>query len=93
MRDRSANRQNPPKWGYAQPQVKSKGKEPTSTLPPADREEEPICVLKVELEGGQNVQLLKVYFGQIPEEVVEEFGEAYKISENSKHKLLKRIYE
>lgn len=56
-------------------------------------EEEPICVLKVELDGGQNVQLLRVYEGQIPEEIVEEFGEKFNVSENAKHKLLSRIYE
>jgi hypothetical protein len=72
-RDRSANLNEPryntaAKTGY--PQVKSKG--PSNTLPP---EEEPICVLKVELDGGQNVQLLRVYEGQIPEEIVEEFGD------------------
>jgi len=37
-------------------------------------DEEPICVLKVELDGGQNVQLLRVFEGQIPEEIVDDFG-------------------
>lgn len=64
-----------------------------STLTLDNREEEPICALKVELDDGHNTQMLKVYFGQIPEEVVEEFGEKHRISENSKHKLLRRIYE
>lgn len=57
------------------------------------QEEEPICVLKVELDGGQNVQLLRVFEGQIPEEIVEEFGHKFNVSENAKHKLLSRIYE
>ena len=56
-------------------------------------DEEPLCVLKVELDGGQNVQLLQVFEGQIPEEVVEDFGMKFNISENAKHKLLSRIYE
>lgn len=66
-----------------------------NTLPPMTQqeEEEPICVLKVELDGGQNVQLLRVYDGQIPEEIVEEFGQKFNVSENAKHKLLSRIYE
>lgn len=50
-------------------------------------------MLKVELDGGQNVQLLRVYDGQIPEEIVEEFGQKFNVSENAKHKLLSRIYE
>ena len=53
----------------------------------------PICVLKVELDNGEKVHMLRVYEGQIPEEIVEEFAEAYNISENAKHKLLNRIYE
>lgn len=73
-------------------QVKSK---PQGSQNVADfqQEEEPICVLKVELDGGQNVQLLRVYEGQIPEEIVDEFGQRFNVSENAKHKLLSRIYE
>ena len=63
------------------------------TPPQQHIDEEPICVLKVELDGGQNVQLLRVYEGQIPEEIVEDFGAKFNISENAKHKLLSRIYE
>lgn len=57
-------------------QVKSKIGAPQASQNAADyqQEEEPICVLKVELDGGQNVQLLRVYEGQIPEEIVDEFG-------------------
>jgi len=39
-----------------------------------DDDDMPICVLKVELDNGQNVHMLRVYEGQIPEEIVEEFG-------------------
>lgn len=55
--------------------------------------EEAICVLKVELDNGQNVQLLKVYENDNPDAVVAAFAAKYNISEKAKAKLLQRIYE
>ena len=51
-------------------------------------EEEPICVLKVELDGGENIQHIKVYEGQLPEEIVDEFGRKFNLSERAKFRLL-----
>jgi hypothetical protein len=55
--------------------------------------EEPICVLKVELDNGQNVQLLKVFENDNPEVVVTEFANKFNISQKARGKLLERIYE
>jgi hypothetical protein len=51
-------------------------------------DEEPICVLKVELDGGENIQHIKVYEGQLPEEIVDEFGRKFNLSERAKFRLL-----
>ena len=53
--------------------------------------DEPICVLKVELDGGENVQHISVYEGQIAEEIVDDFGRKFNLSENAKHRLLTQI--
>ena len=53
--------------------------------------EEPICVLKVELDGGENIQHIKVYEGQLPEDIVEEFGQKFNLSERAKYRLLDQI--
>lgn len=58
-----------------------------------DDEEEPICVLKVELDGGENIQHIKVYEGQLPEEIVDEFGRKFNLSERAKFRLLEQINE
>lgn len=49
--------------------------------------------MKVELDNGQNVQLLKVFENDNPEAVVSAFASKYNISEKAKAKLLQRIYE
>jgi len=53
--------------------------------------EDPICVLKVELDGGENIQHIKVYEGQLPEDIVEEFGKKFNLSERAKYRLLDQI--
>ena len=58
-----------------------------------EEQEEPICVLKVELDGGNNVQLLKVFENDNPDNIVDAFSKKFKISEKAKTKLLERIYE
>jgi hypothetical protein len=52
------------------------------------QEDEPICVLKVELDGGENIQHIKVYDGQLPEDIVEDFGRKFNLSERAKFRLL-----
>jgi hypothetical protein len=44
--------------------------------------------LKVELDDGANVQHIKVYEGQQPEGIVEDFGRKFNLSENAKGRLL-----
>lgn len=51
-------------------------------------DEEPICVLKVELDGGENIQHIKVYEGQLPEDIVDDFGRKFNLSERAKFRLL-----
>jgi hypothetical protein len=50
-------------------------------------------VLKVELDNGQNIQLLKVFENDNPEVTVNEFAAKFNISQKAKGKLLQRIYE
>lgn len=65
---------------------------PQRPLPQQD-DEEPICVLKVELDGGENIQHIKVFEGQLPEEIVDEFGRKFNLSERAKFRLLEQINE
>lgn len=48
-------------------------------------------MLKVELDGGDNVQHITVYEGEVAEEIVEEFGRKFNLSENAKSRLLAQI--
>jgi hypothetical protein len=41
----------------------------------------------VELDDGANVQYIKVYEGQQPEDIVENFGRKFNLSENAKVRL------
>lgn len=50
-------------------------------------------MLKVELDNGQNVQLLKVFENDNPETIVAEFANKFNISQKARGKLLERIYE
>jgi len=50
----------------------------------------PICVLSVELDGN-NTEKLKVYEGEDPELVVQNFGMKYNLSDNAMRRLLKQI--
>lgn len=51
---------------------------------------EPICVLKVELDGDHQ-EKIKVYEGEDPQKIVEKFGDQFNLSENAKKRLLKQI--
>lgn len=72
------------------PQVESspKARKQFNDFGKRQEEEEPICVLKVELDGGENIQHIKVYEGQLPEEIVDEFGRKFNLSERAKFRLL-----
>ena len=52
--------------------------------------EEPICVLKIELDG-QNVEEIKVFENDDPNQIVEEFGMKFNLSSNAKRRLLDQI--
>jgi hypothetical protein len=58
--------------------------EPSSFLPTV---EEPICVLKIELDGA-HVEEIKVFENDDPVEIVEEFGLKFNLSSNAKRRLL-----
>jgi len=49
--------------------------------------------LKVELDGGENIQHIKVYEGQNPHEIVNNFGKKFNLSDNAKNRLLDQIKE
>lgn len=54
--------------------------------------EEPICVLKIELDG-EHVEEIRIYEGDKPDEIVEEFGQQFNLSDNAKRRLLMQISE
>lgn len=53
--------------------------------------EDPICVLKIELDGGQKVEHIKIYEGQRPIYIANMFARKYNLSENAKVRLLEEI--
>ena len=44
---------------------------------------DPICVLKIELEG-ESVEEIRVYEGDIPSEIVERFGDQFNLTDKAK---------
>lgn len=52
-----------------------------------NEDEEPLCVLKIELDG-ENVEEIKVFENDDPKEIVEVFGAQFNLSENAKKRLL-----
>ena len=54
--------------------------------------EEPICVLKIELDG-RNIEEIKVFENDNPEVIVQEFGENFNLSQNAMQRLLDQINE
>jgi len=54
--------------------------------------EEPICVLKIELDG-RNIEEIKVFENDNPETIVNEFGNNFNLSQNAKQRLLEQIHE
>lgn len=55
-------------------------------------EEEPICVLKIERDSS-NIDEILVYENDEPEDIVEEYGRKFKLTENAKKRLLKNVNE
>jgi hypothetical protein len=54
--------------------------------------EEPICVLKIELDG-EHMEEIKVFENDDPYQIVEKFGEDFNLSKNAKQRLLSQILE
>lgn len=51
---------------------------------------EPICVLKVELDG-ENIEELRVFEGDVPHEIVNKFANTFNLSDNARTALLEQI--
>jgi len=54
--------------------------------------EEPICVLKIELDG-EHIEEIKVFENDNPQEIVEKFGNNFNLSQNARQRLLDQIEE
>lgn len=54
--------------------------------------EEPICVLKIELDG-ENIEEIKVFENDDPAEIVRKFGDNFNLSQNARMRLLEQIEE
>ena len=54
--------------------------------------EEPICVLKIELDG-ENIEEIKVFENDDPAEIVRKFGDNFNLSQNARQRLLQQIEE
>lgn len=54
--------------------------------------EEPICVLKIELDG-ENIEEIKVFENDNPVEIVNKFGDNFNLSDNARQRLLQQIEE
>ena len=54
--------------------------------------EEPICVLKIELDG-EHIEEIKVFENDDPHEIVEKFGNNFNLSQNARERLLEQIKE
>jgi len=61
-------------------------KEPSVSFLP-----DPICVLKIELDG-ENIEEIRVYDGDIPAEIVNKFSDQFNLSDNAKYRLLEQIH-
>ena len=55
-------------------------------------DQEPICVLKIELDG-EHAEEIKVYENDDPRKIVEQFGQQFNLSDNAKRRLLQQIEE
>lgn len=54
--------------------------------------EEPICVLKIELDG-EHIEEIKVFENDDPNEIVQKFGNDFNLSQNARQRLLEQIQE
>ena len=51
---------------------------------------DPICILKIELDG-EHVEEIRVHDGDDPAEIVDDFGNVFNLSDNAKRRLLQQI--
>lgn len=54
--------------------------------------EEPICVLKIELDG-EHIEEIKVFENDDPNQIVQKFGNDFNLSQNARQRLLEQIQE
>mmetsp|Transcript_21246 Transcript_21246/g.32914 ORF Transcript_21246/g.32914 Transcript_21246/m.32914 type:complete len:90 (+) Transcript_21246:540-809(+) len=50
-----------------------------------------LCALNIELDGGANVEEIRVYEGEDPAVIVRKFGQEFNLSERAMQTLLGRI--
>ena len=56
-------------------------------------DDEPICVLRLELNEREGAKYLEIYENDNPEDIVENFAIENSVSEYSKNDLLKNVYK
>lgn len=49
----------------------------------SDGDKEPICMMEIELDGGKDKQIVKVFKGEKPLDVVDKFSKMYNLSERA----------
>ena len=54
-------------------------------------DEDPICMMEIELDGGKEKQIVKVYKGEKPLDVVDKFSKMYNLSERAQMRLFEQI--
>ena len=54
--------------------------------------EEPICVLKIELDG-EHIEEIKLFENDNPVDIVKQFGDNFNLSNNARQRLLEQIEE
>ena len=92
LADESIGQAGPVQSQY-RPNVKSHPQNITNTNTNSfNREEEPICVLKIERDSS-NIDEILVYENDEPYDIVEQYGRKFKLTENAKKRLLKNVNE
>lgn len=96
---RNQGQSNPPHFNHPVPQHpfqnQNEPRQMTQRLPLNSYlpvVEEPICVLKIELDG-EHIEQIKVFENDDPQEIVQKFGDNFNLSQNARQRLLEQIEE
>lgn len=54
--------------------------------------DEPICILRVELDGNR-IEEVKIFEGETPEQVVQQFSAKFNLSKNGQKRLLAQVQD